>query len=128
MDEGTASSYYQPIPDKIPLKMRINLLRRVNYWKLVPLFKLLNGKRYKREAEFLITVGLIQTLRFGVPIKYEIKNGIASFDISPNLGENYLNYSRGKMTGKIEDDTRDLVNSIATIEARIKTKTSLILY
>ncbi len=126
MKDGTASSYYQPVPDKNSLKDRLNLLRRVHYWKLVPALKLLNRKRYKKEARLLIEVGLIQGWRGGLPIRYQIKNGIASFAISPDQGESYLNYLEGNVIGGSEDDFRDFVNSIATLEAIIKTKACLI--
>lgn len=126
MKDGTASSYFHPVPDQISLISRFNLLRRVHYWKLVPALKLLHRRRYSREARLLLEIGLIQGSRSGVPIRYEIKNGIANFNISPDRGESYLNYLTGKVNENSDDVSPDLVNCIATIEAMIKTKTCLI--
>lgn len=122
MKNGTATSYYESVPEKISILTKINILRRINYWKIIPILKLINGRRYKKEAMLLIESGLIQSMRSGVPIRYVIKNKMCSFDISPDQGKIYLNYSRGKLSGNLEDNLIDIINSIATIEARIKTK------
>jgi hypothetical protein len=126
MEDETASSYYQPIPEKISLSSKMNLLRKVNYWKLVPILKIFNGRRYKREAKLLIEVGQIFAGRGQVLIRYEIKGGVASFDISPDQGESYLTYLRGNVTDSATETSKDIVNSIATIEAILKTKNYLI--
>ena len=122
MKKGTATSYYECVPEKISLPTRINLLRKIDYWKIVPLLKLMNSRRYKREAALLIESGLIQTLRNGIPVRYVISKKVASFDISPDQGKSYLNYLRGNLEFSFEENLVDIVNSIATIEARIKTK------
>ena len=122
MSDQTASSYYRPFPEKTPLLAKLNLLRKIRYWKVVPWLKLKNGRRYKREAILLNSTGLVQGSRCGVLIKYEIKNKIATFDISPDQGESYLNYLRGTLSGNSVNDFRHAVHSIATIEAIIKTK------
>ena len=122
MSDQTASSYYRPFPEKTPLLAKLNLLRKIRYWKVVPWLKLKNGRRYKREAILLNSTGLVQGSRCGVLIKYEIKNKIATFDISPDQGESYLNYLRGTLSGDSVNDLRNAVHSIATIEAMIKTK------
>ncbi|CAN2246920.1 hypothetical protein MCEMZLE22_01430 [actinobacterium SCGC AAA044-D11] len=122
MKKGTATSYYECVPEKISLPTRINLLRKIDYWKIVPLLKLMNSRRYKREAALLIESGLIQTLRNGIPVRYVISKKVASFDISPDQGKSYLNYLRGNLEFSFEENLVNIVNSIATIEARIKTK------
>lgn len=122
MSDQTASSYYRPFPEKTPLLAKLNLLRKIRYWKVVPWLKLKNGRRYKQEAILLNTTGLVQGSRSGVLIKYEIKNKIATFNISPDQGESYLNYLRSTLSGNSVDDFRNAVHSIATIEAMIKTK------
>ena len=122
MSDQTASSYYRPFPEKTPLLAKLNLLRKIRYWKVVPWLKLKNGRRYKREAIILNATGLVQGSRSGVLIKYEIKNKIATFNISPDQGESYLNYLRGTLSGDSVNDLRNAVHSIATIEAMIKTK------
>ena len=122
MSDQTASSYYRPFPEKTPLLAKLNLLRMVPYWKVVPWLKLINGRRYNREAIILNATGLVQGSRSGVLIKYEIKNKIATFNISPDQGESYLNYLRGTLSGNSVNDFRNAVHSIATMEAMIKTK------
>ena len=122
MKKGTATSYYECVPEKNSLPTRINLLRKIDYWKIEPLLKLINGRRYKREAALLIESGLIQTLRNGIPVRYVISKKVASFDISPDQGKSYLNYLRGNLEFSFEENLVNIVNSIATIEARIKTK------
>ncbi len=122
MSDQTASSYYRPYPEKTSLLAKLNLLRKIRYWKVVPWLKLKNGRRYKREAILLNATGLVQGSRCGVLIKYEIKNKIATFNISPDQGESYLNYLRGTLSGNSVKDFRNAVHSIATIEAMIKTK------
>lgn len=94
----------------------------VPYWKVVPWLKLKNGRRYNREAMLLNATGLVQGSRSGVLIKYEIKNKIATFNISPDQGESYLDYLRGTLSGDTAMDFCHAVHSIATIEAIIKTK------
>ena len=94
----------------------------VPYWKVVPWLRLKNGRRYNREAILLNATGLVQGSRSGVLIKYEIKNKIATFNISPDQGESYLDYLRGTLSGDTAIDFRHAVHSIATIEAIIKTK------
>ncbi len=122
MKNGTATSYYGSEPQKISILNKINILRRVDYWKIVPVLKLIKRRRYQKEAVLLIESGLIQSMRGSVPVRYVIKNKMSSFDISPDQGKTYLNYLRGKLSGNLEDNLIDIVNSIATIEARIKTK------
>lgn len=122
MSDQTASSYYRPFPEKTPLLAKLNLLRKIRYWKVVPWLKFKNGRRYKQEAILLNTTGLVQGSRSGVLIKYEIKNKIATFNISPDQGESYLNYLRSTLSGNSVNDFRNAVHSIATIEAMIKTK------
>ena len=122
MSDQTASSYYRPFPEKTPLLAKLNLLRKIRYWKVVPWLKLKNGRRYKREEILLNATGLVQGSRSGVLIKYEIKNKIATFNISPDQGESYLDYLRGTLSGDTAMDFRHAVHSIATIEAIIKTK------
>lgn len=122
MSDQTASSYYRPFPEKTPLLAKLNLLLKIRYWKVVPWLKLKNGRRYTREAILLNATGLVQGSRSGVLIKYEIKNKIATFNISPDQGESYLNYLRSTLSGDSVNDFRNAVHSIATIEAMIKTK------
>ncbi len=122
MSDQTASSYYRPFPEKTSLLAKLNLLRIVPYWKVVPWLKLKNGRRYNREAILLNATGLVQGSRCGVLIKYEIKNKIATFNISPDQGESYLDYLRGTLSGDTAMYFRHAVHSIATIEAIIKTK------
>lgn len=126
MSDQTASSYYRPFPEKTSLLAKLNLFRMVPYWKVVPWLKLKNGRRYNREAILLNATGLVQGSRSGVLIKYEIKNKIATFNISPDQGESYLDYLRGTLSGDTAMDFRHAVHSIATIEAIIKTKRYLI--
>ena len=122
MENGTAISYYGSKPQKNSILNKINILRRVDYWRIVPILKLAKRRRYQKEAVLLIESGLIQSMRSSVPVRYVIKNKISSFDISPDQGKTYLNYLRGKLSGNLEDNLIDIINSIATIEARIKTK------
>jgi hypothetical protein len=122
MSGQTASSYYRSFPEKTPLLAKLNLLRMVSYWKVVPWLKLKNGRRYNRESILLNATGLVQGSRSGVLIKYEIKNKIATFNISPDQGESYLDYLRGTLSGDTAMDFRNAVHAIATIEAMIKTK------
>ena len=122
MKNGTATTYYESAPEKISILEKISDRRRINYWKIVPVLKLIKRRRYQKEAVLLIESGLIQSMRGSVPVRYVIKNKMSSFDISPDQGKTYLNYLRGKLSGNLEDNLIDIVNSIATIEARIKTK------
>jgi hypothetical protein len=122
MKNGTATSYYESGPQKNPILNKINILERINYWKIVPILKLIHQWRYEKEAHLVLKSGLIQSKRNGVHVRYVIKNKTSSFDISPDLGKTYLNYLRGKLSGNAEDNLIDIINSIATIEARIKTR------
>jgi hypothetical protein len=122
MKNGTATSYYGSEPKNISILNKINILERINYWKIVPILKLLKRKRYQREALLLIESGLIQSMRGRVPVRYVIKNKTSRFDISPDQGKTYLNYLRGKLSDNSKEDLIDIVNAIATIEARIRTK------
>ena len=122
MKNGTATSYYESAPEKISILEKISNRRRINYWRIIPILKLIHGKRYRKEAILLIESGLIESMRDSVPVRYVIKNKMCRYDISPNQGETYLNYLRGKLSGNLEENLNDIVNSIATIEARIKTK------
>lgn len=122
MKNGTATSYYESAPEKISILKKISNRRGINYWRIIPILKLIHGKRYQKEATLLIESGLIETMRSGVPARYVIKNKTCSYNISPDQGETYLNYLRGKLSGNIEENLNDIVDSIATIEARIKTK------
>ena len=122
MKNGTATTYYVALRDRFSFLEKVNLLRRVDYWKIVPILKLIHRRRYQKEAAHLIEFGLVQTLRGSVHVRYVIKNKVSSFDISPDQGKTYLNYLRGKLSGNKEDNLIDIINSIATIEARIKTK------
>lgn len=126
MENETASSYYEPMPGKVPLSVKLDLLGRIKYWKLAPILKLIHGRSYERQAINLIEIGQLLTSRAGVPLRYEIKNGLARFDISPDKGKTYLNYLQGNISGNSVDEAHDVVNSIATIEAMIKTKAHLI--
>jgi hypothetical protein len=122
MKNGTATTYYVALPDRFSFLEKVNLLRRVDYWKIVPILKLIHRRRYQKEAALLIESGLVQSLRGSVPVRYVIKNKTSRFDISPDQGKTYLNYLRGKLSDNSKEDLIDIVNAIATIEARIKTK------
>ena len=122
MKNGTATTYYESAPEKISILEKISNRRRINYWRIIPILKLIHGKRYQKEAILLIESGLIESMRSGVPARYVIKNKTCSYNISSDKGETYLNYLRGKLSGNLEENLNDIVNSIATIEARIKTK------
>jgi hypothetical protein len=122
MKNGTATSYYTSAPEEIPVLAKINIRRRINYWRIIPILKLIHRKRYQKEAVLLIESGLIESMRGSVPVRYVVKNKTCSYDISSDQGKNYLNYLRGKLSGDAEENLNDIVNSIATIEARIKTK------
>jgi hypothetical protein len=122
MKNGTATTYYESAPEKISILEKISNRRRINYWRIIPILKLIHGKRYQKEAILLIESGLIESMRSGVPARYVIKKKTSSFDISPDQGHSYLNYLSGKLSGDTEENLIDIVNAIATIEARIKTK------
>jgi len=122
MKNGTATSYYESAPENISILEKISNRRRINYWRIIPILKLIHGKRYQKEAVLLIETGLIESMRGSVPVRYVIKNKTCSYYISSDQGKNYLNYLRGKLSGNLEENLKDIVNSIATIEARIKTK------
>jgi hypothetical protein len=122
MKNGTATSYYESAPEKISILEKISNRRGINYWRIIPILKLIHGKRYQKEAILLIESGLIQSMRGSVPVRYVIKNKTSRFDISPDQGKTYLNYLRGKLSDNSKEDLIDIVNAIATIEARIKTK------
>ena len=122
MKNGTATTYYVALPDSFSFLEKINLLRRVDYWKIVPILKLIHRRRYQKEAALLIKSGLVQTLRGSVHVRYVIKNKVSSFDISPDKGKTYLNYLREELSRNLEDNLIEIISSIATIEARIKTK------
>jgi hypothetical protein len=125
MKDGTTSSYYQAIPEKRRMISLFNL-SRINYWRLIPFLKLIHRKRYKDEAGLLAKKGLICHSINGVFVRYEIKGGRATFDISPDNGASYLNYLQGSLGANMQEFSEELVNSIATIEAMIKTKKHLI--
>jgi hypothetical protein len=122
MKNGTATTYYELVTEKISVLEKIYTRRRINYWRIIPILKLIHRKRYRKEAILLIESGLIESMRSGVPVRYVIENKTCRYNISPDQGETYLNYLRGKLSGSFEEKLNDIVNSIATIEARIKTK------
>lgn len=122
MKNGTTTTYYESAPEKISILEKISNRRSINYWRIIPILKLIHRKRYNKEALLLIESGLIESMRSGVPARYVIKNKKCSYDISSDKGETYLNYLRGKLSGNLEENLNGIVNSIATIEARIKTK------
>jgi hypothetical protein len=122
MKNGTATTYYESAPEKISILEKISNRRRINYWRITPILKLIHGKRYQKEAILLIESGLIERVQGNVSARYVIKNKTCSYSISSDKGETYLNYLRGKLSGNLEENLNDIVNSIATIEARIKTK------
>lgn len=122
MKNGTATTYYESAPEKISILEKISDRRRINYWRIIPILKLIHGKRYQKEAILLIESGLVESMRSGVLIRHVIKNKTCSYNISSDKGGTYLNYLRGKLSGNPEENLNDIVNSIATIEARIKTK------
>jgi len=123
MKNETATTYYELAPEKFSVLAKINTRRQINYWRIIPILKLIHRKRYEKEAILLIESGLIESMRSGVPVRYVIKNKTCSYNISSDEGKTYLNYLRGKLSGDSEENLVDIVNSIATIEARIKTKT-----
>jgi hypothetical protein len=125
MKDGTASSYYQAMPEKRRV-ISIFSLSRINYWRLIPFLKLIHRKRYKDEVLLLAEKGLVCHSINGVLVRYEIKDGRATFDISPDNGASYLNYLQGSSGLNMHETSEELVNSIATIEAMIKTKKYLI--
>ena len=125
MKDGTASSYYQAMPEKRRVISIFNL-SRINYWRLIPFLKLIHRKRYKDEVLLLAEKGLVCHSINGVLVRYEIKDGRATFDISPDNGASYLNYLQGSSGLNMHETSEELVNSIATIEAMIKTKKYLI--
>lgn len=122
MKNGTATTYYESAPEKIYILEKISNRRRINYWRIIPILKLIHGKRYQKEALLLIESGLIERAQGNVSVRYVVKKKTSSFDISPDQGHSYLNYLRGKLSGNLEENLNDIANSIATIEARIKTK------
>ncbi len=122
MKNGSATTYYESAPEKISILAKINIRKRINYWRIIPILKLIHGKRYRKEAMLLIESGLTESMRGSVPVRYVIKNKMCRYDISSDQGQNYLNYLRGKLSGNAEENLNEIVYSIATIEARIKTK------
>lgn len=122
MEDGTASSYYQSVPDRIPFSHRINPLRRVRYSRLIPLLRLVHKKRYLTESRELMVEGRFEAIRSGLAIRYEINDGSATFDVSPDGGSTYLNYLRAHIGSNPDEEIDDLILSIATIEAMIKSK------
>ncbi len=126
MEDGTASSYYQSVPDRVPFSHRLNPFRRVNYWRLIPVLKLVHKKRYLTESKHLIAEGRFDAIRSGLAIRYEINDGSATFDVSPDGGSTYLNYLRAHIGSNPDKEIDDLILSIATIEAMIKTKKCVI--
>jgi hypothetical protein len=121
MKNGMVSSYYRSISNEISLWDKLNLIRRFNYWNLSPMLKVFKIEKYAREAKSLIEYGSISTLSAGVLVRFEIKNGVATFDVSPDKGATYLNYSSANTSINLEDDFDEIVDSIATIEAMIRT-------
>jgi hypothetical protein len=126
MADGSSSSYFQPMPEKSSLSSKMNFLSKVNYWNLLSILKLLHRRRYKREAKLLVELGQLHLSRGGVAVRYELKGGVATFDISSDRGKSYLNYLRANAMENSEESSNEIVNSIATIEARIMTKTCFI--
>ena len=122
MEDGTASSYYQSVPARVPFSHRINPLRRVRYSKLIPLMKLVHKKRYLTESKQLMAEGRIEAKRSGLTTRYEINDGSVTFAVSPDGGATYLNYLRAHIGSNPDEEIDDLVLSIATIEAMILTK------
>lgn len=122
MEDGTASSYYQSVPNRVPFSHRINPLRRVRYSKLIPLLKLVQKKRYLTESQQLMAEGRIETERSGHATRYEINDGSVTFDVSPDGGSTYLNYLRAHIGSNPDEEIDDLILSIATMEAMILTK------
>ena len=122
MKNGTATTYYESAPEEISILAKIKIRSRIKYWRIIPILKLIHGKRYQKEAVLLIESGLFESVRGSVPVRYVIKNKTSGFDISPDQGKTYLNYLRGKLSRNLEENINDIVDSIATIEARIKTK------
>jgi hypothetical protein len=125
MKDGTASSYYQAMPEK---RRGISIfdLSRIHYSRLIPFLKLIHRQRYKAEALLLAEKGFLCHAINGVFVRYEITEGQATFDISPDNGASYLNYLRGSSELNVRETHQELVNSIATIEALVKSKKHLI--
>jgi hypothetical protein len=122
MKNGTATTYYELAPEKISFFKKISNRSKINYWRIIPILKLIHRKRYNKEALLLLERGLIERVQGNVSVRYVIKKKTSSFDISPDKGNSYLNYLRGKLRENTGENLIDIVNAIATIEARIKTK------
>jgi len=121
MRSGISTSYFKTVPKKITLRERANLYKKLNYWHLVPILKIISKGRYRNQAEFLIKSKLLEGKKFGSFYRYEIKRNEAFFGVSPDAGESILNYHRGKLGKDHKNNTEDIIHSIATIEAMIKT-------
>ena len=122
MKNGTATTYYESAPEKISFFKKIINRCEISYWRIIPILKLIHRKRYNKEALLLIESGLIERAQGKVSVRYVIKKKTSSFDISPDQGHSYLNYLRGRLSENMDENLIDIVNAIATIEARIKTK------
>jgi hypothetical protein len=122
MSEEIATSYYEELPDSKWVAARLLITRGIRYWKLIPLLKIVNARRYKREAELLLNTSQIQGFVNRVPIRYKVEGGLATFEISSDFGKTYLSYLTMKIDQKDEYTTLEFINSIATIEAIIKTR------
>jgi len=122
MSDGIATSYYEELSDSKWVAARLLVVRRIRYWRLIPLLKKVNIRRYKREAELLLNSSQIQGFVNRVPIRYKIRGGLATFEISSDFGKTYLRYLTMKINQKDECTTREFINSIAAIEAIIKTR------
>ena len=121
MKNGTSTSYYQPIDGEKTFKDWINFYNKLNYWSLVPILKFFNRKRYEGLSELLLKSKLLKGEKFGSLYRYEIKRGEAFFGVSPDGGKTFLNYHRGKVGGDYKESIKEITESIATIEAMIKT-------
>jgi len=84
--------------------------------------KLVHKKRYLTESKHLIAEGRYEAIRSGLAIRYEINDGSATFDVSPDGGSTYLNYLRAHIGSNPDEEIDDLILSIATVEAMILTK------
>ena len=122
MDDGTASSYYQSVPDRVPFSHRINPLRRLRYSRLIPLLKIVHKNRYLAESKQLMAKKRIEATRRGLATRFEINDGTVTFDVSPDGGSTYLNYLRAQIVSDYRAEIDDLILAIATIEAMILTK------
>jgi hypothetical protein len=121
MNDGKASSYFQPRNEKSLFWTKENLLRKFHYWNIIPILKILKRKKITAQARTLLKHGLIETTISGFQVRYAIKNSVATFDVSPDNGKSFLNYLQGTLEGEKNIDIPDVINSIATIEAMIRT-------